>query len=275
MLQVASDLHLEQWLPRKPWSTLLKPVAPTLALVGDTCPLEHRELWTEFLHFITPQWKTILIVNGNHEFYSLKYTVGELKKWQNTWPYKWKNVHVLDCDAYDLGSVRILGCTLWSHIPLWAQKDVGMHIGDYSMIRLGHGPNQALSCRDVNRWHQQHVTWIFAQLEKHPCTPHIILTHHAPLNQGTSNPIYEQQGNRLLNHAFSSDLQGLVQTPGIMTWVFGHTHYKCDFQCGPTRILSNPSGSPHQILGYENNLSFPGDSLHTRSPRLPQNRTET
>jgi hypothetical protein len=54
----------------------------------------------------------------------------------------------------------------------------------------------------------------------------IVITHHALLNKGTSDPDFEKK-KRPFNHAFATDLSSTF-TDDILCWIFGHTHYSTD-----------------------------------------------
>jgi len=258
-LQVASDLHLEfHKNPIKNWRSLLKPSAPNLALVGDLCELHHKKLWCGFIERLVPHWEHIFVVNGNHEFYVANkkpnYTVSALKAAQKRWVEKkgWTNVHILEKESFDVGEVRVLGCTLWSRVPVWAQEDVAGTMNDYRQIVVDEATEPGhkmewLSVADTNRWHEAAVRWLYDEI-KATRKYVVVLTHHAPLMSGTSAPEYEVKG-RALTHGFATELSALFR-PEVKAWVFGHTHYAADFPFRGARVVSNPKGYSDGECGF-------------------------
>lgn len=249
-LQIASDLHLEfQKNAIQRWRDIVEPSAPNLALVGDICELSNKYLWCGFMERLVPHWKHIFIINGNHEYYvsdrnNPNHCVSSLQNKQKDWveSYGWTNVHILENDVYELDGILILGCTMWSRIPCWAENIITDKLNDYSKIIIeDDGKVRPISVSDTNKWHDKSVRWLYNTIKDSDkwC---VVLTHYAPLMTGTSDPIYE---GRKLNHAFSTDLSGLINLP-VKLWIFGHTHFTTDFVHHDCRIVSNP-------LGYDNN----------------------
>ena len=89
----------------------------------------------------------------------------------------------------------------------------------------------------------------------------IVVSHHAPLITGICHPRYlpkDKKTGKLDrcaygNYAFSSDLERLLGDP-IVAWIFGHTHYRVQYQ--------HPSGTiiAQNHLGY---VSKPYQSVKT------------
>eukprot|EP00035_Acanthoeca_spectabilis_P018442 m.391573 g.391573 ORF g.391573 m.391573 type:complete len:313 (+) comp16760_c1_seq7:3989-4927(+) len=73
-IQIASDLHLEFYSSSKgglpPFEEIIQPSAPVLALVGDISDEKGRQLYEAFLAEACGRFKTVVVVLGNHEFYS-------------------------------------------------------------------------------------------------------------------------------------------------------------------------------------------------------------
>jgi predicted phosphodiesterase len=252
-LQIASDLHLEfQKNPIRRWRNILEPSSPNLALVGDLCELSNKHLWCGFIEMLVPHWKHIFIVNGNHEYYVMDKTptqcVSQLQKNQKNWVTSngWTNVHILENEVYELNDdILILGCTLWSRIPCWAENEISQKLNDYrKIITQEDGKVRSITVNDTNKLHEKSVRWLYKKIESADkwC---IVLTHHAPLIKYTSDPQYD---GKKLNHAFATDLSGLITLP-IKLWVFGHTHFSADFTHNDCRIVSNP-------LGYGDDINY-------------------
>jgi Icc-related predicted phosphoesterase len=79
----------------------------------------------------------------------------------------------------------------------------------------------------------------------------IIVTHHAP-NAKSIPPDHE---GSLLNAAFVSNLDTLVEQSGVPLWIHGHTHHNVDYRIGSTRVLSNQRGYPDQLTpGFDSGM---------------------
>lgn len=119
-LQIVSDLHLDSLEDpiSKLQSGLIIPSAHVLAVIGDTCSLD-GPMFEEFLNYVAPRFKHVLIVNGNHEYYSeTTHTIQQLKTSQVSTISQFDNVTLLDNSFVDIDGFRIVGSTLWSHISM-------------------------------------------------------------------------------------------------------------------------------------------------------------
>ena len=147
-IQIASDLHLES--NDKYLETIIKPSASILCLAGDISPCAIKwdlEIFIKFLKYYCPQFKLILHVAGNHEYYSKKYQHGEecnqysiqavdanlrnLRK-------RFKNYIFLNNQSVEIphnGKKYIFArTTLWSKIPPRHFNEVAMYMADYHRI---------------------------------------------------------------------------------------------------------------------------------------------
>eukprot|EP00947_MAST-08B_sp_MAST-8B-sp1_P003118 g3118.t1 len=190
-----------------------------------------------------------------------------------------RNVHMLSSEdgAMDINGVLILGTTLWSAVPgarnrdAPARRSVEGFLNDYQLIytaaesavagigscsgaRDGGGGGGGGGRRRIdaevssNRWFRSEVAWIRESIEagrgRHGYETVVVLTHHAPSLEGTSDPVHGRpppHGHNLQGHGFASDLDFLFGQD-IRVWAFGHTHYNCDFVRNGTRVVSNQKG---------------------------------
>ena len=101
------------------------------------------------------------------------------------------------------------------------RAEVSAGITDYRAI---HG----FGIQPGHREHARDVQWLKKEFESARATGDvcIVLTHHPPLMQNTSHPIYEVPNNPL-RHAFANDLSRLLHdfADVIDIWIHGHTHY--------------------------------------------------
>lgn len=246
-LQIVSDLHLEL-LGKTQLDSILKPSCEILAVLGDTCELQHQQLWKSFVEYVSSNWKTVLIVNGNHEYHNdHEQTIDELKLQQKEGLPS--NVFLLDNQWIKLEKCIVWGGTFWTFIPTKFKAEVESTVRDYQYTFVNRqvsipGTQETtiipvkLKTEHVNEMHREAVLSAYNCLLQHPDDPVVILTHHAPLTRGTSDPRY--QGDR--NCAYGSDQSGMFSKPNLKLWAFGHTHWNVDFMYKDTRVISNPYG---------------------------------
>ena len=254
-IQVASDLHVEFYgTPDRIPKDIIVPRAPVLALVGDI-GLAFTENLRSFLHFQADRFDMVLFLAGNHEFYNhgrSTYTVSQQIEWMKSVCNERDNIYFLEKDALDIEGVRVLGTTLWSHIPTASISLAETSMNDYQLCyNSGKGDDlEKMTAIFTNQWHQESVQWLEEEIRqaKSRNQPVLVLTHHTPALKGTSHPRYN---NNKLNSCFSTDLTHLMQSP-VVAWVCGHTHYNFDTRHGTTRLVSNQRGYPgHEEPAYD------------------------
>lgn len=252
-LQIASDLHLNINAFDE---NIIQPNAPYLAIAGDIAELKNRHVLLPFLKNICSQFQKVFYVMGNHEYYyEKKFQVNATKEKLleqlradvgNAIP----NLFILDNEVHHLKeeNVMIAGCTLWTHVPDDAIVDVQYGMNDYSQICTLSDSEKVSRLRvsDTNRLHQDSINFLNFAKElstKLSVKKFIVMSHHAPLSKGTSCPFYETPG-RKLSHGFSTDLSNWINKNEVDAWIFGHTHWCCDFEFGNnnTRIIANQYG---------------------------------
>ena len=213
MFQVLSDLHLELF----PGFRLdpAQATAPYLLLAGDIGTPGSGE-YASFLQHCSTLFERVFVVLGNHESYGA--SLGDAKDAAASACSQLVNVTLLDMDTVDIpeANVRVAGCTLWSHVTPVQRKDVQCFIADYRKIK-------GFDVEDGLDLHREHVAWLGGELKRaeDDGVRLVVLTHHAPLLDGTSAPC---QDNSPLMSAFATDLPHLLRPP-VALWVYGHTHF--------------------------------------------------
>jgi hypothetical protein len=255
ILRYASDLHLElrstlqhpKLLPL--WNfNLSKDDEYYLALLGDIGNPYNDNL-KKFLEKISPKYQKIFYIPGNHEYYNLNYESKKSKKDFDRELEKicenFGNIIIMNnktCIIDD--DIKIIGSTLWSHVPENKSAHISEVINDYHVIKKESENNLiSITIDDTNKWNAESVEFIKKEIHnsKHLC---IILTHHAPLfsdeklNRYTADPTYLNGEN---NFAFHNDLMYLLKSP-VVAWLYGHTHYTNSFNINGITIATNQLG---------------------------------
>jgi Icc-related predicted phosphoesterase len=145
----------------------------------------------------------------------------------------------LDNDVAELpGGVRVIGSTLWSHVPgdqIEAYNKVFAANGwvgvDGDNISLG---DRLMTLQDTNEQHRQARSFLEEQLRGlSPAEREktIVCTHYWPTVQPFDDP---------QRHITGSDLDALIAECGPRFWLCGHAHTTHHVTIGNTQISSNP-----------------------------------
>lgn len=247
-IQIVSDLHLET--PKAYDVFEIEPKAPVLALVGDignTTP-SHRADLAGFLARQRRQFRAVLYVPGNHEAYHSTWpeTLATLRAMEEevASPTVGRLV-VLDRGRFDVPgtSTVVLGCRLFSHVPPAATDAVELGVNDF--YQTGDGWDVAAH----NAAHARDVAWLNAQVAAvEEGRDVVILTHWSPsMDARASDP---RHAASTISNAFATDLSAepCFRSPRVRAWVFGHTHYNCDFTVDrgpdvpPLHLVANQRG---------------------------------
>lgn len=252
-IQIASDLHVEFYAANDDSiEDIILPQAPILALIGDI-GLACTDTLKNFLHLQADRFDKVLFLAGNHEYYNVKgaqKTVQEQTEWMQSVCSERDNLYFMEKDPMEIDGVLILATTLWSDIPEATRELANERMNDYNLCYKKHddGEVRQLSAKDTVQWHHESVAWLEQEIDNAKERPVVVLTHHTPSLTGTSAPQYV---GAELNSCFSTNLTRLMQSPSVVAWSSGHTHYNYDFQVEDTRLFSNQKGYPsRQAKGW-------------------------
>lgn len=229
--QLWSDLHLEindMELPRVYVAT-----APNLLLAGDI-GVPGSDLYRSLLQKVAPAHERVFVIAGNHEFYE-----GSIQSTQRAMQQMCAevgtNIVFMDNSVFDIPglAVRVVGTTLWSEVRVEQMRDVACFVADFRRI-------SEWTIGQNNAQHLCNVGFLRSEIARAEVdgVRLIVMTHHAPLTSGTSQPVHE---GSLLSSAFQTDLSDLMGPP-VSLWCFGHTHHCSSQVCKGTHIVSNQRG---------------------------------
>ncbi|KAI0332972.1 Ser/Thr protein phosphatase protein [Cubamyces sp. BRFM 1775] len=270
-IQILSDLHLDFERPSSNGGpgnddddgNLYKFDFPAraehLALLGDIGMTVDDRLFT-WLRAQLERFKTVFFVPGNHEPYwsSLDESNNRLAQFaaecassstdeSNTSPKLGRFV-LLDRTRHDLSpTLTVLGCTLWARLDPNELDVLRWGVNDFRRIE-GFDPDafQAAHARDA-AWLAQAVADV---ARDEPERRVVVMTHHAPTVEGTSDPRYAEGPT---GSAFATELVGseVWRKEVVRVWMFGHTHWCCDFEREGVRVVSNQRGYKQGAPGFE------------------------
>jgi 3',5'-cyclic AMP phosphodiesterase CpdA len=181
-IQVLSDVHLEFGVK----GPHIDPIADCLALVGDIGKPSNAS-YQQFLLEMSSLFEHVYVIAGNHEYYTGEYYT--TRKQIETICRKRENLHFLDPGTllYEnrndpSNKVRVIGATLWSHVPPQNEKAVANGLNDYVYVKVAENDqHRLLTVQDTNKWHAEQLMYIQNELQKAKNAGEkvLLLTHHA------------------------------------------------------------------------------------------------
>lgn len=231
--RVLSDLHLEfkdYTVPRLP-----DDAETALILAGD---IGVDSMAVDFIDEHIDQFKHIIYVPGNHEFYHSAYE--DVLSWWNQVDIP--GFHFLHNKSVIIDGVAIHGSTLWTDFdkenPL-KMFHARQRINDFRYITFN---GRVLTPEDTVEFHKEAVSFLAQAMAKSDY-PDIVVTHHAPTAQSI-NPIF---AGDMLNAAYANNLDHLIIGKKPVYWLHGHTHHAVVYDVDKTTVVANPRG----YAGYE------------------------
>lgn len=244
-LSIASDLHLEFG-----YTLPLENVDNTdiLILAGDIVTAykvhyggQSLKDYVDFLTYTCKNWKHVLVIAGNHEFYNFKWyeTIDVLREFYA----RFDNVTFLEDDTVTIDGIKFSGSTLWTNFnsfETYAMSAAAFGMNDFNCIKNEHLGGVVLRPSMAYERHRFSLGYI-------ECVqPDVVISHHLP-HYGSINERY-RDGNAL-NYSFFSDLTDTIERCKPKLWIHGHTHSACDYIVDQTRIVCHPKGYPNERSG--------------------------
>lgn len=264
-IRVLSDLHIEFHPFRIPPAA--HDAETVLVLAGDIGVIHRRSELEGFLRAAAQQFRAIVYVLGNHEYYRGQWP--QALDVLRSWPLP-ANVHVLERQTVQIDGIVFVGTTLWSDFEGGNQevmRAAGQAMNDFHYIRRpGNAGNddddgaRALTPGDVLEDHYRSRAWLQATLEDlhrrgQRC---VVVTHHGVSLQSVHA---DYEGNAF-NGAFVSDCEALFRQAAPELIVHGHVHNSFDYPLatarGSCRVVVNPRGYTRRDDTQENPLFDPG-----------------
>jgi hypothetical protein len=286
VIQYASDLHLEFYanVPRDAdfFRRLVIPApnANILVLAGD---IGHAEapITEKFLEWCCSNWKYVIWVYGNHEYYNKK----SCEKWRCVKPYTMAEKEQVGLDLQErLSNLRVLntqsvvfpefpdyvfiGATLWTYITEEEMVNLGYHFSDFKYISVEHTVAEGYKPFTPSHWaelNDRDTMYILDMLAHHtlvgPPKKCIVITHHLP----TFEMILDKYKYDNFNYGFASDYNYILDKPQIVAWICGHSHGQKQIARGPCYL--NARGYPNESSQQTYNPSKCIESLAPKPVR--------
>lgn len=204
------------------------------------------ERFREFLKHVSKEYKHVIYIAGNHEFYHGKYP--DAYNYLEEECRSFDNIYFLEQSSVEIDHITFIGATLWTDMNKGDKATVHLvkdTMNDYRVIRNSARNYARLTPSDTAIRHNKTINYIRSIVESDPKKTYVVVGHHAP-SKISVKPKYAKDVQ--LNGAYSSDLSELINSlPQIKLWTHGHTHDCFDYMIGETRIVCNPRG----YEGYE------------------------
>ncbi len=227
-LHILNDLHIEFENFEPPETD-----ADVVILAGDVGVGMEGLRWAAVRFSDRP----VIYVPGNHEFYHQDIALIDELKAQAP-----DHIHVLSDDQVIIDGVRFLGSILWTDFALFgeanrffAMQQARQQMTDFSIIQNG---DRRFTPEDAIQLHAASRNWLKERLPEPFDGKTLVVTHHAPSSQS----VHPRYANDLLNPAFASNLEGLMDDSRPALWVHGHMHESYDYEIYGTRVVCNPRG---------------------------------
>lgn len=246
-IQYMSDLHLEfQDNGRYLKNNGLPVTGDVLVLAGDIFYLRDRIApMTKFWKWASNNYRQVLIVPGNHEYYNYCDVMEYGLQW--SWMFK-KNVGYYQNQVICIDDTDFVLTTLWSQINPSDEYFVWKGMNDFRQIRFN---GKLLQVEEFNHMHKVCIDFIRKSVEESTAKHIVVVTHHLP----TFQIIAPAQKNSILNSAFASEYGDMINNNRINAWIYGHSHTNIDVEIGNTKVLSNQMGyvfeNEHLMNGFD------------------------
>ena len=246
-IQYASDLHLEL-TPNARYvrSNPLDVTGEVLVLAGDICNLMGTTLpCNEFWEWVSANYREVLIVPGNHEYYQNYDVLADGDSWSRE---ILPNVHYHQNKVVRIDNVDFILSTLWSHIRPENEFVVEQGMYDFRQILYN---GRRFTPTYFNSEHEKCLDFIKRSVAESTAERIVVVTHHLP----TMAVVAPEHKSSLLNSAFATELGDFIADSRIDAWIFGHSHANEEAIIGNTRLICNQFG---YIYYHEHLKGFDG-----------------
>jgi predicted phosphodiesterase len=233
-LQIMSDLHFE--MHADGGAGLIRELDPSgvevLVLAGDITMARHYANLESVFKPLAKKYRHILYVPGNHEYYKSSPTevARNLAKLTKALP----QVVIPENDAVVLAGQRFIAGTMWFRADPTAEPNKRfMH--DFSLIQ------------DFEPWVYEQNAAFEKVLTTRVRADDVVVTHHLPAFES----VPERFARSAMNAFFVCDMAPRVREGQPKLWIHGHSHDRCDYLLGKTRIVANPLGYPNEVRSLE------------------------
>ena len=239
-----SDLHMEFYENSRYLKAFeFEAKGDVLVLAGDTFYL--RDIITpqkKFWNWASQNFRQVLMVPGNHEFYNN----GDVTERGDSWQWLFRpNVGYYYNKVVNIDDIDFILTTLWSMIPVQDMYHVQQGMNDFRQIMY---EGRRFTPEDFNLEHEKCLTYLKQAVKESTAKHIVVVTHHLP----TLSVVAAQLMGSVLNGAFATELGNFIADSRIDVWIYGHSHTNIDITIGNTRIVCNQFGYVDYYEHYKN-----------------------
>lgn len=173
-IQYMSDLHMEfQENSRYLKNNELPVTGDVLVLAGDIFYLKDKFApLTKFWKWASENYRQVLIVPGNHEYYNYSDVMERGLQWR--WMFR-ENVGYYQNQVVRVNDIDFVLSTLWSRINPNDEYFVWKGMNDFRQIKFD---GKLLQVDDFNRMHETSIGFIRKSIEDSTAAHIVVVTHH-------------------------------------------------------------------------------------------------
>ena len=241
-IREVSDLHLEHYYDlydtsservKQELKTLIPPLKTdkktVLIVAGDLAPARRAGRIVTFLEAIVPRFAHVIYVLGNHEHYNgdintSQEIIEDAVKSSTRIELKKLTIAGNQLKVHEQGDIRFLCGTLWTSyadLDEDVSRVISRYINDHRVIKNGDRPFSTSDGREI---FLKTVDELKRHLVGGDNTKTIVVTHHMPTFRAVDPQYMLDSTDRMINHAFTSDLDDFILEHKPAYWFFGHTH---------------------------------------------------
>jgi predicted phosphodiesterase len=229
-LDVISDIHLTHFRDHgSDWIASWVPEGEVLILAGDVGEFHWWQQNFLKVKTLSEKYQHVLYIAGNHDYYGTTLEKGDahFREIES----RIDNFYFLERDIFEIDGLKVAGCTLWFEwnelCPYYER-----FMNDFRLIQQF---KPAVYCRNLE---SQEFLRDLEDVD-------IVVTHHMP----SALSVHEKYANDPTNLYFLCEMDDVIRGLQPKVWVHGHTHARCDYKIGNTRILCNAMGYPRENPG--------------------------
>ena len=241
----ASDLHIEFPLTNLGRAIAFPEDTDVIVLAGDIEVGMYASGETLDISNRFPSAHVVWVA-GNHEFYEHNID-NQINQYREACEGA-DRVHFLENDSVEIGSIRFIGCTLWTDFSLLGDPEQAMtvaerSISDFSLIKTREGA--WFTPQDAADRFEESCRYLKKELSNGEPARTVVVTHFPP-GLATRNQNF---GTDAITAYFQANVDPIIDKYQPALWVYGHNHYSNDLKRGRTRLVSNQLGYPSEA-GY-------------------------
>ena len=244
-IRIASDLHLEgfrgmhmdrvelNFLPRD-----ARDCESVLALTGDIS--SDKDQLYAFLEYVTPRFKRVFFVPGNHEYYRHDYVEWNAEMQDMLGGIDGLSFVTGGVNSTVYNDTKFIMSTLWADGGILPSDHLNVESGlaDFMLIKLD---KHRFKVQDMINIYKQNRQGIEDELKASDGMPTVLLTHHLPTRKCVHSS-YLSPTSDGINGGFVGNCEYIMATYRPKLWIHGHTHKHVDIMFFDTNVLANPCG---------------------------------